>query len=339
MSFFNPTIIKRCADGINQRYLSNSKNESPYIRDLLAVYELSNQWGNRVIDQTSGFGIQHDSVWQISGSFKKYTWVRLFPRGFARFRIYYTVGIDFRGKSLVYKIDCQRRGKTKLLSDQIKRFDRFMAEKSLENDFNWKWQQVPFNDIQTTYPKGWDDLIPQTIRFIENSLDIYHQVVQEVWGLQQPAPTERRISLEDLLKKQERDRAQGKAAEEFVLRYERNRLHGSSRLHQIELLSDNFANAGYDIKSFHRIQDKQRNRLIEVKSFQGESHFYWSENEMTVADDKRSDYFIYLVDYNKMNEPGYIPVIIENPFETVFGNKIEWTQRAKSIYFEKKQKV
>ncbi len=335
MIFFDPTIINTCSDRIFDRYISGTKNESSLVRNLLSIYDLTNEWGNRVLEAKNEFDIQEDSYWQISGYLKKYTWVRIFPRGFSKYRIYYTLGIDFIGKQVVYKIDCQRRGKTKLSNNQIRQFDKFMAERRTIDAINWQWQEVSSNDIPNIYPNKWNDLIPQTIQFIEDSFHIYNQAIEIVWGLQQPAVKEKKISLEDLLNKQERDREQGRAAEEFVLRFEKLRLSGSERIHQIEIISDYYANAGYDIKSFHSPHDKLPKRLIEVKSYQGEQHFYWSENEMYIADKERDNYFIYLVDFNKISDPTYTPLIIGNPFENIFGNKLEWNQRAKSILFEK----
>jgi hypothetical protein len=132
----------------------------------------------------------------------------------------------------------------------------------------------------------------------------------------------RKISLEQLLKIKESQNLQGSKAEEFILKYEKKRLIDHPYNDKIQRISDFDVCAGYDIVSYLSTEDMRYNRFIEVKSYQGESHFFWSDNEVDVARLKGSSYYLCLVDMEKIDEPGYEPMFIENPIETVFeGNQ------------------
>lgn len=62
-------------------------------------------------------------------------------------------------------------------------------------------------------------------------------------------------------------------------------------------------------------------RYIEVKSFSGEPLFYWSRNEVQIARELMDKYFLYLVDRDKMSEPGYTPKMYQNPYQKLFENE------------------
>lgn len=125
------------------------------------------------------------------------------------------------------------------------------------------------------------------------------------------------MSLEKLKKQLLNQEIQGELAEQFVLSYERKRLIGHPQIGKIKQISVIDVSAGYDILSFERVESAKPNRFIEVKSFQGNPHFYWSQNEIEAAKLYENNYFIYLVDSSKINEEGYEPRIIQNPAKNI----------------------
>jgi hypothetical protein len=118
----------------------------------------------------------------------------------------------------------------------------------------------------------------------------------------------------------------GEEAEIFVLEYERSRLNNQK---DIVKMSDYNVNAGYDILSYNNINSKISDRFIEVKSYSGQPHFYWSRNEIKTSHVKRKSYFLYLVDRMKMNEKDYIPLIISNPYDEIMKNN-KWDKIVES---------
>jgi hypothetical protein len=125
----------------------------------------------------------------------------------------------------------------------------------------------------------------------------------------------KKLTLEQLLKRQEEQSNRGLEAEEYVLSLERARLPGECK--RIKRISDFDVSAGYDIVSFESAGAEHYDRFIEVKCFIGEPHFYWSENEMDVAKIKTDKYILCIVDYTKIGDPGYVPTYIRDPYGTI----------------------
>lgn len=104
----------------------------------------------------------------------------------------------------------------------------------------------------------------------------------------------------------------GNKAEEIILNYEKKRLNFKNG---IKLVSEEDVTLGFDIISFNNEQDEHANRFIEVKAITNDI-FYLSKNEIYKSSMLGSNYFLYLVKMNNMNEP----IIIENPYKKIFNN-------------------
>lgn len=127
----------------------------------------------------------------------------------------------------------------------------------------------------------------------------------------------RKMSLETLKKQLELQEIQGEAAEVFVVGYEKIRLFSTGLAEKVKRISGIDVSAGYDIVSYEEGTSVQYDRYIEVKSFLGQHHFYWSKNEIEVATLYGDKYYLYLIDAEKSAENGYIPTIIRNPAKVV----------------------
>lgn len=103
-------------------------------------------------------------------------------------------------------------------------------------------------------------------------------------------------SEEDLWRNLEETQQRARAAEEFVVRYEQQRLKGAHRddlSSLVERVSATDVDAGYDVRSFEAKGDL---RYVEVKSSTS-SHvsFYWSSIERNFALAHRDSYWVYFV--------------------------------------------
>lgn len=146
----------------------------------------------------------------------------------------------------------------------------------------------------------------------------------------------RKITLEELKKQQDVQEKIGKDTEEFILGYEKNRLKGHINIDNIRIISTDNVNAGYDIQSYQDIHSIIINRFIEVKSFSDNAGFYWSKNEIDISIIKEDQYYIYLVDRDKMIKKGYEPIVIKNPYSNILLNEEEWDKRVEKCYFQLK---
>jgi hypothetical protein len=144
----------------------------------------------------------------------------------------------------------------------------------------------------------------------------------------------RKISETELLKKLEDQRLQGEVGELFVVNYECNRLSLRKDKNKIKRISVLDVSAGYDIISFNDIGTKSLDRFIEVKTFKGKPHFHWSSNEIQTAKIKSKNYHLYLVDFNKISDLSYMPMIICDPV-SYFEKSLEWISGPESFLFEK----
>ena len=132
-----------------------------------------------------------------------------------------------------------------------------------------------------------------------------------------------RKTIEQLEIELQKQKEQGEIAERFIMEYEKRRLANSSKAELIKQISNIDVSAGYDILSFENSFSNTYDRYIEVKSYNKNEHFYWSENEIEKAKLIADKYFIYLVDISKISKEGYDPTIIQNPANTILGND-EW---------------
>lgn len=126
----------------------------------------------------------------------------------------------------------------------------------------------------------------------------------------------KKLSLEQLKRKLEKNAIVGELAEQFVLDFERKRLPDDMR-NKIRIISDIDVTAGYDIVSYETSSSTEIDRFIEVKAVNQEMKFYWSENEYEVAKLKGIRYYIYLVDLANINKENYEPMIICNPANSI----------------------
>ncbi len=140
----------------------------------------------------------------------------------------------------------------------------------------------------------------------------------------------KKMSIEALKKQLEKQELQGELAELFVLNFEKNRFGNVTSINnRIKRISVIDVSAGYDIVSFEDMASSKYNRFIEVKSYIGKPHFYWSKNEIDIAmlyDDK---YYLYLVDVEKIEHPNYSPLIIRNPAKHVLQSS-DWLMQPTS---------
>ncbi len=130
----------------------------------------------------------------------------------------------------------------------------------------------------------------------------------------------------------------GIAAEEVVLKYEKSRLKKfPALLKKIRHISKEKVNAGYDIQSYSLKlgSEKPHLRYIEVKAVSElDKKFYWSRNEIAVAENLGDEYYLYLVPVKAKNKFDIKNlVIVQNPYEKVLRNKDKWNSEIELMSF------
>lgn len=121
----------------------------------------------------------------------------------------------------------------------------------------------------------------------------------------------KKLSLEQFKKIQKQKELMGKLGEEFVLKLETKKLENTNKYPK--QISHVDVAAGYDIVSFNNSGEEI---YIEVKGFQNNYSFHWSENEIRISKNLLDKYYIYCVKF-KDNIPNEIYKKIQNPYKEI----------------------
>lgn len=118
----------------------------------------------------------------------------------------------------------------------------------------------------------------------------------------------------------------GAYVESWVVEYERRRV-GENWSHRVEHVALDDASAGYDIRSVTVLsQCELFPRLIEVKGVSANNLcFYWSANEVRVAETLGSWYWLYLVPIDSAGECDVTQLrMINDPVQKILCSPDEW---------------
>lgn len=148
----------------------------------------------------------------------------------------------------------------------------------------------------------------------------YRSSFMEAAGMANQELLRKAMSSAQLQSQLERQSSNGLLAEEWVVSYEKRRLASHPLLKQIQRISDQNVAAGYDIVSFSNSTILHHDLFIEVKSYSGQKRFFWSRNEIEVAEKLGEKYCLYLVDLNKLDHLDYVPQIIRGPHIALFNS-------------------
>jgi len=147
-----------------------------------------------------------------------------------------------------------------------------------------------------------------------------------------PEIKQRKIGIEEFRKSMELQQIYGEEAEKFVIDFECNRLNNTK---EILWVAEYIVNEGFDIASYNLETDEFPNRFIEVKSYDGEiPYFFWSRNEYVVAKRKKDEYWLYLINRSEMNNVNYIPIMKQNPFESILMDDDNWDKQVEKYKIE-----
>lgn len=112
-----------------------------------------------------------ERYWQVAGSFKQYTWGKLFMPQHKDKKVFLTVGINLKEQCLFYGLDCLRSGSSKLSTEQILMFDHFTKDKKTI-------AKLPLNKLGSV---TWTSLMEASTSFLVELEKLYSEVVDYIW--------------------------------------------------------------------------------------------------------------------------------------------------------------
>jgi hypothetical protein len=247
------------------------------------------------------------------------------------------VKIDFRFKYILYT---KERCKQKLLEGFLnafykdENFYKIFSSNNISYDVVYKAIQINYSAFGLKYSNIRKLLIDFNFlkahpNFPQKKLIVNYKWKQFFDKNFIPKIGKKKIDIEELRKNLEQQQINGEEAEKFVLNFEKNRLKNKKG---IEWIAPYDASAGYDILSFKNINSKENNKFIEVKSYAGDSpYFYWSKNEISIARKKEKNYCLYLVNREDINSDSYKPLIVSDPIKNILSNN-NWKKEINTYY-------
>lgn len=311
ITFFEASDIEFFAKKAGARYKADVRLDvKAGERIKSSIFSKSNVWV-RLINNPEYETIQ-DNRWQLSGYFKPYSWARIFKPKLKSAKVFFTFGVSSKNKSLVFKLDCQRKAYQKekaLFKNQIKQFDRIV------NGTGAEWNEIPLSELKIY---NWEKLQRVTLDFIELYDTLYSEVTEAILStngkgntvkgealkeVQPPAEAFNNIPEKaytfkgvtiDYDSNNKRFSEIGSAGEELVITREKLALTEQGRTdlaNRVEKVEDGL---GYDIRSFEK---NGQEKCIEVKTTTGPvlRPFFMSDNEWAFMKHNSKNYYLYRV--------------------------------------------
>jgi hypothetical protein len=110
--------------------------------------------------------------------FRPYSWAKLYRPSEKLYGIFFTLGVDGRSQSLMWKLDCKRTGKNALAPQLVLRFDEYVYRNVLIARCT-----VPIEGLKQY---DWKKLVTETHQFIIDNLLHYEAALAYTWQGSKP---------------------------------------------------------------------------------------------------------------------------------------------------------
>ncbi len=282
------------------------------------IFRKTNTWA-RMLNRED-FEVEVDSRWQVSGYFKPYSWARLCRSSDKSAKVFFTVGVSSERKSLVYKIDCQRKAYTRsksLATAEVTAFDRVVSgtggewnEISLEElpRFNWEILYNVTHDFIDKYSYLYDEAV-QAVKSAKSGDRVQTEPLQRVTrppGI--PALPNRNYSFKGVTIDYDAQNRNfnkiGLGGENLVINLESKILRKAGRADLADKVDKVDDGRGFDVLSFNTDGTEKH---IEVKTTSGTDQrpFYMSHTEWAYMKENAERYQLYRVfDYDHITGTG-----------------------------------
>lgn len=179
MIFFTKEDFEYYASVIGKTYKSNTPLAKELKNKLTknGVFDKTKYWAKLV--EQKGYSIKSINAWQDYLKVRRYTWARIYLKGYENTQVYFTIGVSSihsnpkENLCLVIKLDCQRK-KGDLSPYQIQAFDNY-RDAYLAKDWII---HIKKSELQNY---NWNLLKTKTIEFIEKNETHYKNLVSQLW--------------------------------------------------------------------------------------------------------------------------------------------------------------
>lgn len=339
ISFFTAEDLQFFAKYAGTAYRKgNAEHEAAGKKIKDDIFRKTNVWVRLLnLDE---WKIELDNRWQLSGSFKPYSWARIYKPQDQNKRVFFTLGVEGNEETLVYKLDCQRTQYTAtnaLTQEQVAAFDR------VRNGTGAEWNEISITDLNKY---DWEKLRQITIEFLGRYEFLYDEAIEAIQGNPKELPIEAPIQPDEPLiefpipikafdklpekkysfngvvidydAENKNSKSIGDGGEQLVIDRERKILIANGHDDLVEEVKKTKDGEGYDVLSF----DINRNKkFIEVKTTTGISTrpFIMTDNEWEFMRQHSDQYHLYRIyDYDKTTKRGKLFCLSGNIQKKVF---------------------
>jgi len=167
--------------------------------------------------------------------------------------------------------------------------------------------------------------LPYNGRFWPISKNFENVFSGQIKKINLPRGSRNILSPEALKSKQKAQEEAGLMAELWFLEREKIRLAKHPLLDSINHVSLIDVSIGYDIATFDSVKSLSYDRFVEVKSYSGNLSFYISRNELETAKSCGDNYYLVLINRDKIHHDDYVPIEFKNPYQLLMSsNRPDW---------------
>ena len=139
---------------------------------MVGADEFQAECRRHVVKQAGRTPKQPDGRHHMRRVFRPFTWAKLYRPGEKEYGIFFTVGVDGKSRSLMWKLDCKRTGSNALDPKRVLRFDEYMRRNAVPKG------TASMADLKQY---DWDKLVAATRQFIVNNLPHYEAALAYTW--------------------------------------------------------------------------------------------------------------------------------------------------------------
>lgn len=173
--FFSEKELKSFSELVYRPSYNNADIVDKNIGDFLSqvVWEKTIFWANKLRDL--GWVIEGSRHWNEQDRngqrYKKYTWLKVYPKDNRHDLLFFTIGVDSDG-FLLYKLDIKEK-------DPFFTQERKSFFKTKREELKVGWQRIHFEELEKY---NWDKLIDISHQFFTSHLEHYQYFVDFFWS-------------------------------------------------------------------------------------------------------------------------------------------------------------
>lgn len=184
MEFFTKSELNDFSKIAGTKYKVNNEASQLARAAIYPIFEKTEKWAEDAVSQLPNFKKEGKKNWNISDTFRNYSWFRIYKVGDEGSEIFFTVGVDSGSSKtlnsskeafLILKLDCRRSGNNSLSTNKVNEFDK-LIDKEIGST-----KDKPF--IISTEELGdynWEKLISLTVSFLKKYEHVYNKALQIV---------------------------------------------------------------------------------------------------------------------------------------------------------------